>query len=166
MKPSHRKDVIIARIIFAFICLALIAIIVGIVVLVSSHHKSTAKEETQQTESQKKDDVDVPVVSDMGIDDNDSQTPDTEINDTESTESDDDNSGDVNNQGDERYVEVIEGVRLRTEPSTEGENIIAVCPPGTILRVFSEENGWLKVDYEGQVGYVSSDFVQDASVQQ
>ena len=39
MKPSHRKDVIIARVIFAFICIALIAIIVSVIILISSHTK-------------------------------------------------------------------------------------------------------------------------------
>lgn len=37
MKKSHRKDVIIARIIFAAMCIALIAIIIGVVSLINSH---------------------------------------------------------------------------------------------------------------------------------
>ena len=45
MKPSHRKDVIIARIIFAFICIVLIAIIVSIVILISSNIKKDKKPE-------------------------------------------------------------------------------------------------------------------------
>ena len=40
MKPSHRKDVIIARIIFAFMCLALVVIIAAVIMTVSSHRKA------------------------------------------------------------------------------------------------------------------------------
>ena len=50
MKPSHRKDVIIARIIFAGICIALIAVIAAIIVVIASHRKPDVKE--TQTESQ------------------------------------------------------------------------------------------------------------------
>ena len=50
MKPSHRKDVIIARVIFAFICIALIAIIVSVIILISSHTKK--KENPKETEIQ------------------------------------------------------------------------------------------------------------------
>ena len=52
MKKSHRKDVIIARIIFAAMCIALIAIIIGVVSLINSHRGgSKADTQTQQTES-------------------------------------------------------------------------------------------------------------------
>ena len=39
MKASHRKDVIIARLIFAAICLFLIALIVTIVITVNSRRQ-------------------------------------------------------------------------------------------------------------------------------
>ena len=45
MKPSHRKDVIIARIIFAVMCLALVAIIAAVAVTISSHRKQAKLEE-------------------------------------------------------------------------------------------------------------------------
>ena len=52
MKKSHRKDVIIARIIFAAMCIALIAIIIGVVSLINSHRGGNkADTQTQQTES-------------------------------------------------------------------------------------------------------------------
>ena len=42
MKKSHRKDVIIARIIFAAMCVALVAIIIGLVMLVRAHKSDKA----------------------------------------------------------------------------------------------------------------------------
>ena len=50
MKPSHRKDVIIARIIFAGICIALIAVIAAIIVVIASHRKPDVKETQTHTE--------------------------------------------------------------------------------------------------------------------
>ena len=162
MKPSHRKDVIIARIIFAFICLALIGIIVGVVMLITPG-KKTAKE-SQQTESQQ-DNVDVPIVSDLDKN-KDSQTQDSQTGDTQKSDSqsgDGQNSNNDNNDKSDgtRYVTAIEGVRLREQPSTDAP-ILAVCPPGDPLKFISEENGWTKVDYDGQIGYVSSEFLEEA----
>ena len=162
MKPSHRKDVIIARIIFAFICLALIGIIVGVVILITPG-KKVAKE-SQQTESQQ-DDVDVPIVSDLDKN-KDSQSQDSQTGDTQQSDSqsgDGQNSNKDNNDMSDgtRYVTAIEGVRLREQPSTDAP-ILAVCPPGDPLKFISEENGWAKVDYDGQIGYVSSEFLEEA----
>ena len=152
MKPSHRKDVIIARIIFAFICLALIGIIVGVVILITPG-KKVAKE-SQQTESQQ-DDVDVPIVSDLDKN-KDSQSQDSQSGDGQNSNKDNNDMSDGT-----RYVTAIEGVRLREQPSTDAP-ILAVCPPGDPLKFISEENGWTKVDYDGQIGYVSSEFLEAA----
>ena len=152
MKPSHRKDVIIARIIFAFICLALIGIIVGVVILITPG-KKVAKE-SQQTESQQ-DDVDVPIVSDLDKN-KDSQSQDSQSGDGQNSNKDNNDMSDGT-----RYVTAIEGVRLREQPSTDAP-ILAVCPPGDPLKFISEENGWTKVDYDGQIGYVSSEFLEEA----
>ena len=152
MKPNHRKDVIIARIIFAFICLALIGIIVGVVILITPG-KKVAKE-SQQTESQQ-DDVDVPIVSDLDKN-KDSQSQDSQSGDGQNSNKDNNDMSDGT-----RYVTAIEGVRLREQPSTDAP-ILAVCPPGDPLKFISEENGWTKVDYDGQIGYVSSEFLEEA----
>lgn len=157
MKPSHRKDVIIARIIFAFICLALIGIIVGVVILITPG-KKVAKE-SQQTESQQ-DDVDVPIVSDLDKN-KDSQTGDTQQSDSQSGDGQNSNKDNNDMSDGTRYVTAIEGVRLREQPSTDAP-ILAVCPPGDPLKFISEENGWTKVDYDGQIGYVSSEFLEEA----
>ena len=52
MKPSHRKDVIIARIIFVVFCVIVIAIVSGIIVSVVNHFKVNTQPETQATESE------------------------------------------------------------------------------------------------------------------
>ena len=64
MKPSHRKDVIIARIIFAVMCLALVAIIAAVVVTISSHRKQAKLEEElkqlQEAQQQQEQETETP----------------------------------------------------------------------------------------------------------
>ena len=48
MKASHRKDVIIARIIFAIICAALLAGIISLIVWL--HGRNAGKNQTPETE--------------------------------------------------------------------------------------------------------------------
>jgi len=53
-----------------------------------------------------------------------------------------------------------ESLRVRTEPSTEA-SIHGLLPKGEIVEVLSqdEETGWVCIDYEGETGYVSSEYV-------
>ena len=53
-----------------------------------------------------------------------------------------------------------ETLRVRTEPSTEA-GIYGLLPKGEILEVISqdEETGWICIDYEGEDGYVSSEYM-------
>ncbi|MBQ9134466.1 MAG: cell wall hydrolase [Lachnospiraceae bacterium] len=54
---------------------------------------------------------------------------------------------------------VNDGLNVRTEPSTEA-GIYGVLPEGDEVEVVSVgEDGWACIDYEGQDGYVSMDFV-------
>lgn len=52
MKASHRKDVIIARLIFAAICLFLIALIVTIVITVNSKGSKKKRSRTRYNRMQ------------------------------------------------------------------------------------------------------------------
>jgi uncharacterized protein YgiM (DUF1202 family) len=55
-----------------------------------------------------------------------------------------------------------ESLRVRKEPSTEdGVGVYGLLPKGEIVDVLSqdEENGWICIDYDGEDGYVSADFV-------
>lgn len=51
-------------------------------------------------------------------------------------------------------------VRLRSTRSTTGtSNIITVIPKGTTVTVTATYSGWYKVSYNGETGYVSSDYL-------
>lgn len=49
-------------------------------------------------------------------------------------------------------------VRMRTAPSTSGA-VLGTYSAGTIMRVIGINNGWYKVKYNGQTGYIRSDFM-------
>lgn len=51
-------------------------------------------------------------------------------------------------------------LKLRTKRSTESD-VITKIGEGTTLQLSEEKNGWYKTNYNGQTGYVSSDYVQD-----
>ena len=51
-------------------------------------------------------------------------------------------------------------VRLRSSRSTSSSsNIMLVIPSGRTVTILGESGGWYKVRYNGQTGYVSSDYV-------
>lgn len=54
-----------------------------------------------------------------------------------------------------------ETLRVRQEPGTEGQ-ILGLLPKGEIIEVLKndEETGWVCVDYDGEDGYVSAEFVR------
>ena len=135
MKKSHRKDVIIARIIFAIMCIVLVVIIIGVVILVRDHKSDVApKTDTQQTQSQV-----VDVIPSEVID-----VPDTQADGTE----------DVGLT----YMWTTDGVNLRSEPNTDC-SVVTVLEMGTQVRMIGEEDGWVKVSYNDQEGYIRSDFL-------
>ena len=116
MKASHRKDVIIARIIFAIICAALLAGIISLIVWL--HGRNAGKNQTPETEitnnAPPADNSNLPPVTEQPLDE--------------------------------------DGQSVWT--STDGVT-------GTKLTLLGEENGWVQAEYNGQKGYVSSDYVTD-----
>ena len=137
MKKSHRKDVIIARIIFAAMCIALVAIIIGIVLFVRAHRSDrTADPQTQQTQTESQG-------SDWNLDDV-IDVPDTQPADTEDLTI--------------TYMRTTDGVNLRSEPNTDCA-IITVLEQGTQVRMLGEEDGWVKVSYNDQEGYIRADLL-------
>ena len=51
-------------------------------------------------------------------------------------------------------------VRLRSSRSTtSSSNIILVIPSGRTVTILGESGCWYKVRYNGQTGYVSSDYI-------
>lgn len=138
MKASHRKDVIIARLIFAAICLFLIALIATIVITITS--KGGEKKEQDKTQQN---------VASESETDSDS---DTEIGaiylpqqTTEGTE--------------KTYVTTTSSVNMREKPD-KNANIVTVIAQDVKLEFVSEDNGWAQVIFQGQTGYVSSDYVK------
>lgn len=144
MKASHRKDVIIARIIFAFMCLALIGIISAAVVTVSSHvkaKKAAELEAQQQLEQQAEEEQQSVVEEESYVVAPPEEEPVTEV-----------------------YVRATANVNLRKAPSTDGE-IIVTIDSGSEMLLIGEENGWAQVTYNGQTGYVSADYVETIIVE-
>lgn len=50
------------------------------------------------------------------------------------------------------------GLRIRTEASTDA-GIYALLAQGDIVDIYEDQGEWLKVDYDGCVGYVSAEYV-------
>lgn len=146
MKPSHRKDVIIARVIFACICLALLAGIVAIVIMVSSHNKrENSKPEDNKTvvESQTEEKEQTQQESENVINRDEIVTEQTEIELPK-----------------EVKVKTTTGVNLRSEPDKEA-GILTLVPEDTQLVVIEEDNGWVEVTYDGHTGYIYTEFVKE-----
>ena len=139
MKKSHRKDVIIARVIFAVVLLLLIALIVGAVIMIRGHMAEKSAQESQGVIVTENSQEQQPVV--------DTQTSEPEIT-TEDT------------QAPNPVVQTTTGVNLRKEPNTECE-VLTVLDQGTMLELIGEEDGWAVVDYQGQIGSVKIEYLQE-----
>lgn len=143
MKKSHRKDVIIARIIFAVLCIVLIAIIVGLVMLVQAHKsKVESNPVVRQTQTQTQTQS---LVSDP-TEDNSVEIPQTQTQETESFEI--------------LYMWTTDAVNLRSEPNTECA-VVTVLEKGTQVRMIGEEDGWVMVSYNNQEGYIRADLLTE-----
>ena len=134
MKKSHRKDVIIARIIFAAMCVALVAIIIGLVMLVRAHKSEKATQQMGQTQTQTQREEWVPDVVE----------PETQTQTPEVVEM--------------TYMWTTDGVNLRSEPNTDSA-VVTVLGVGTQVRMIGEEDGWVKVSFNDQEGYIRADFL-------
>ena len=134
MKKSHRKDVIIARIIFAAMCVALVAIIIGLVMLVRAHKSDKATQQMGQTQTQTQSEEWVPDVVE----------PETQTQTPEVVEM--------------TYMWTTDGVNLRSEPNTDSA-VVTVLGVGTQVRMIGEEDGWVKVSFNDQEGYIRADFL-------
>jgi len=132
-KSKHfRKDVIIARIIFAILCILVVVLIwSGVSALMKSAEEN-----------------------------NDEKEPNTQIQteiDTQNTEQDpviEDTEDPVVMVS---YAVPTTEIRLRQEPNTNCETLARI-PAGTKLLLIEELEGWYKVSYEGMEGYISADY--------
>lgn len=69
-------------------------------------------------------------------------------------------------------IEVKEGtyyatadINIRSDCSTDGDQINGVSAGTELKGTGICENGWIRVEYEGQTGYVSGDFVSETPVE-
>lgn len=122
MKASQRKDVIIARIIFAIICAALLAGIISLIVWL--HGRNAGKNQTPETE----------ITNNAPPADNSNLPPVTEQP--------------LDEDGQSVWTST-DGVNFRAEPNTDSE-ILTVLVTGTKLTLLGEENGWVQAEYNGQ----------------
>lgn len=54
-----------------------------------------------------------------------------------------------------------DNLRMRKEPNLEAE-VLTSIPKGTVLTVAEESEGWSRVTYNGQTGWVKSDYLEEA----
>ena len=138
MKASHRKDVIIARLIFAAICLFLIALIATIVITITSKGGKKKEQDKAQQNVASESEADSDSDTEIGAIYLPQQT-------TEGTE--------------KTYVTTTSSVNMREKPD-KNANIVTVIGQDVKLEFVSEDNGWTQVIFQGQTGYVSSDYVK------
>ena len=147
-KSKHfRKDVILARIIAGVLLLVLILLLaLGISLLTKSSDEDKNSENSQHTEN---------------------LVPGDQVGDSwreEDTEEQEETPGVEENQDtiyvpDEIYVETTTQVRLRKEPNTSCATLDRI-DGGTKLEVLETLDGWYKVSYNGQEGYVSATYTK------
>ncbi len=56
-------------------------------------------------------------------------------------------------------VTATTNINVRSKPSTSA-NRLGVMKSGTTAELFSRENGWCKIRYNGKIGYVNDDYVE------
>ena len=138
-----RKDVIIARIIFAVLCALLIAAVVLVVSLLSN--PSHEDKDSQKIESQQEDH------------DEDSQ----QMYESEEVTVDSETESESESETEETvyYVVPVTEVRFRSQPDT-GSTTIEKIPAGTKTILMEELDGWYYVEYNGVFGYISADYAE------
>ena len=59
-----------------------------------------------------------------------------------------------------RETRVTESVNIRSEASTDSDRIALAYQGDAITQIESYDNGWSKVEYKGQTGYVKTEFLE------
>jgi len=137
MKRSKhfRKDVILARVIFGILCIIVVVLIgLGVSALV----KNIKGNQPSDTENQQTENYDIP------------QFEDTE----EDTEVEPEVVEEV-----VYYAKTTAEVRMRKEPNTNCD-IVTTVPAGTKTLMIEEADGWYKVSYNNQEGYIRADYIE------
>lgn len=145
-KSKHfRKDVIIARIIAAALLIVLIVIISSLVSAITKTDGDKQKN-TQNISSENSQNI-----SDYQPDVDMSENADSES----TSESESESTSESENTS--RYVRTTAQVKFRSEPNTDC-TVLGLIDMGTEVELLEELNGWYKVSYNGQEGYISADY--------
>ncbi len=146
MKKSHKREILMTRIIFVLFLVIVVLIIAMIVMLATSgmRNKANKKQQTTETSSQSEstEDEDYDNIWDV-----------TELGGEEETETESEPEVEVT-----KYVWTTTKVNFRSEPNTDCD-VLATLPSGTKAEVIEELDGWVEVMYNDQTGYLSSDYV-------
>ena len=59
-----------------------------------------------------------------------------------------------------RETRVTESVNIRSEASTDSDRIALAYQGDAITQIESYDNGWSKVEYKGESGYVKTEFLE------
>ena len=61
------------------------------------------------------------------------------------------------------YINAYSGVRVRTSPTTDADNIITVLPFQTEVKIFAEsfDGEWAVLNFEDQIAYISKEYIQE-----
>lgn len=155
MKKSHRKDVIIARIIFAFIVVILIVLIVFGIKAIMRYRAE--KETPVQTESQTTEPASSEVVpTEQPVEDDNSEwiVDDTENVDTEQPQETQTTETQDSQEQAAVTLKAIYGVNIRSGAGTDN-NILGSVPEGDIVTLLEErDDGWGYIQYGDLTGYV------------
>ncbi len=147
MKKSHKREIYMARAIFVGFLVLLVAILIIVVNIVSTAMRNN-KAKTAESESNSQ------AVA----------TADTESESIPTTESEPETT--VEAETESQAVDTTEyrwtttTVNFRTEANTDCD-IIQALEAGTQVEFISEADGWAQVTYDGQTGYVSTDYLTD-----
>lgn len=134
-KSKHfRKDVILARVIFAILCIAILTLISW---GVSSLIKNNTVEDTQEMENQQTERYDIP-----------------QFDNTEDMVAEPDVTEEV-----VVYAKTTAQVRMRVEPNTTCD-VVTTVPGNTKTLLLGEADGWYKVFYNDFEGYIRADYIE------
>lgn len=141
MRKSHRKDVIIARVIFGFLLVAVVAVVIALIAvfLSSGEKKKPDAPEVPRTESQ-----------------DTAEPPENIIVPQEPTES----TEPVGTEPEESNIHAwtTARVNMRSEPNTDCA-VVTVLDEGTAVTITSKEDGWAAVQCGEYSGYIKLDYL-------
>ena len=156
MKRSKhfRKDVIIARLIFCVACAIILALVTfGINTLLEKIKDS----ETEDSET--KDFVSESIMLDTELNVEIETQSESESESETQLESESELESEIGPKPNDLYILASDNVKLRKQPSMESEEIITIAG-GTSVLFLEEQEGWYKVRYQEQEGFISADFSQ------